>query len=385
MVFWISSAVISIFITILSGLKLARSDSQPRWPLAIVFSIAALTSLGSVVLASVTSLSVLQTNQANTGDRVRAEGGFDTLVANLQKDLEKNPGRIEGWSLLGRSLVALGRLDDAINAFRQAVDRSDPPTAEQIGELAETIVAAAGGRVEQEAEQLFAQVLTISPGDPRARYYLAEAYVTRGNLVEARTAFTAMLRSAPKDAPWRTTVLDRLKEISQKSQDVPEKERIPGPSSEQIAAAADMPPEERAEMIRGMVDGLAEKMKNNPDDFSGWLRLANSYMVLNEEAKAAAALKNALALQPGNPGLLVQYAEVLISINGGRISEEAENALKRAIRREPGNPQASWRLGQAAAQSGNKEEARRFWSELLPRLLSADPLKIEVKRALDSL
>ena len=385
MVFWISSAVISIFITILSGLKLARSDSQPRWPLAIVFSIAALTLLGSVVLVSVTSLSVLQTNQANTGDRVRAEGGFDTLVANLQKDLEKNPGRIEGWSLLGRSLVALGRLDDAINAFRQAVDRSDPPTAEQIGELAETIVAAAGGRVEQEAEQLFAQVLTISPGDSRARYYMAEAHVTRGNLAEARAEFTAMLRSAPKDASWRTTVSDRLKEISQTAQAPSEEDRIPGPSSEQIADAADMLPEERTEMIRGMVDGLAEKMENNPNDFSGWLRLANSYMVLNEEAKAAAALKNALALQPENAGLLVQYAEVLISINGGSISEVAENALKRAIIREPGNPQASWRLGQAAAQRGDKEEARRLWSELLPRLLSANPLKAEVKRALDAL
>ena len=385
MVFWISSTVISVVILIMSGMKLIRSNSQPKWPLAVVFSLAILASLGSVVLATVTSVNVRQSLQANNNEKVRPDDSFDSLVANLQKDLEKNPGRIEGWSLLGRSFVALGRLDDAISAFRQAVERSDPPAAEQIGELAETIVAAAGGRVEQEAEQLFAQVLTINPGDPRARYYLAEAHVTRGNLVEARTAFTAMLSSAPKDAPWRTTVSDRLKEISQKAQDVSEEERIPGPSSEQVADAANMPPEERAEMIRDMVDGLAEKMKNNPDDFSGWLRLANSYMVLNEQAKAAAALKSALALQPGNAGLLVQFAEVLISINGGRISEEAENALKRAFRREPGNPQASWRLGQAAAQRGDKEEARRFWSELLPKLLSADPLKAEVKRALDAL
>ena len=385
MVFWISSTVISVVILIMSGMKLIRSNSQPKWPLAVVFSLAILASLGSVVLATVTSVNVRQSLQANNNEKVRPDDSFDSLVANLQKDLEKNPGRIEGWSLLGRSFVALGRLDDAISAFRQAVERSDPPAAEQIGELAETIVAVAGGRVEQEAEQLFAQVLTISPGDPRARYYLAEAYVTRGNLVEARTAFTAMLRTAPKDAPWRTTVSDRLKEISQTAQAPSEEDRIPGPSSEQIADAADMLPEERTEMIRGMVDGLAEKMENNPNDFSGWLRLANSYMVLNEEAKAAAALKNALALQPENAGLLVQYAEVLIAINGGSISEVAENALKRAIIREPGNPQASWRLGQAAAQRGDKEEARRLWSELLPRLLSANPLKAEVKRALDAL
>ena len=167
MVFWISSTVISVVILIMSGMKLIRSNSQPKWPLAVVFSLAILASLGSVVLATVTSVNVRQSLQANNNEKVRPDDSFDSLVANLQKDLKKNPGRIEGWSLLGRSFVALGRLDDAISAFRQAVERSDPPAAEQIGELAETIVAAAGGRVEQEAEQLFAQVLTINPGDPR--------------------------------------------------------------------------------------------------------------------------------------------------------------------------------------------------------------------------
>ena len=59
-----------------------------------------------------------------------------------------------------------------------------------------------------------------------------------------------------------------------------------GPSSEDVRAAQQMSPEDRQAMIRGMVDGLAEKLKQNPDDLDGWLRLARSYGVLDEAAKS---------------------------------------------------------------------------------------------------
>lgn len=389
MIFWIGSGVISIIIVTVAGIKLVRRSVNPRWPAAFVLGLASLATLGSAIMFTIESknLSINEREQQSGGhsEKVKPGDSFDNLVENLKNDLKKNPARIEGWSLLGRSYVALGQLDDAVDAFRQAVNRSDKPNAGQISELAETLVAAAGGRVNEEPEQLFAQVLTMNPADPRARYYLAEALITRGDISGGQKALTAMLNSAPADAPWRMTVVERLRELAEKTPDFPIDKPGPGPTREQMQDAANLSPEERTEMIQAMVNGLAEKMKNNPDDYSGWLRLANSYMVLGNEEKASAALQSALALQPGNVGLLIQYAEIEISLNRGQISKAAENALLRALKREAGNPQAIWRLGQAAAQRGDKLEARRLWSELLPKLLAADPLKAEVKKALDEL
>ena len=39
-------------------------------------------------------------------------------------------------------------------------------------------------------------------------------------------------------------------------------------------------------MIRGMVDRLATRLKENGADLDGWLRLIRSYTVLNETTKA---------------------------------------------------------------------------------------------------
>lgn len=70
---------------------------------------------------------------------------------------------------------------------------------------------------------------------------------------------------------------------------------VGGPSQEDVAAARDMAPEDRQQMIRGMVDGLAAKLEADPGNFQGWMQLIRSYGVLGEKEKAKAALDTALA------------------------------------------------------------------------------------------
>jgi cytochrome c-type biogenesis protein CcmH len=56
-----------------------------------------------------------------------------------------------------------------------------------------------------------------------------------------------------------------------------------------------MTPDEQAEMIEAMVGGLAERLKREPDDADGWIRLIRSYVVLGRADEAAAAARAALA------------------------------------------------------------------------------------------
>ena len=57
-----------------------------------------------------------------------------------------------------------------------------------------------------------------------------------------------------------------------------------------MAAAKDMTEADRGAMIRGMVDRLATRLKQNGDDVEGWLRLVRAYMVMGERDKAVSAL-----------------------------------------------------------------------------------------------
>jgi cytochrome c-type biogenesis protein CcmH len=50
---------------------------------------------------------------------------------------------------------------------------------------------------------------------------------------------------------------------------------------------------DRDAMIRGMVERLATRLKQNGDDVDGWLRLVRAYLVMGERDKARGALNEA--------------------------------------------------------------------------------------------
>jgi cytochrome c-type biogenesis protein CcmH len=60
-----------------------------------------------------------------------------------------------------------------------------------------------------------------------------------------------------------------------------------------MAAAQQLTPEQRQEMIRGMVDRLAERLKTDSSDFEGWLRLVRAYAVMGDRDKARDAFLSA--------------------------------------------------------------------------------------------
>jgi cytochrome c-type biogenesis protein CcmH len=411
MVFWISATVIALVIAGWTMMRMLSVRPRPLWPTAMMFAVAAIASLGAAVQGTVASMETLDrpsqrpvdtvTVASNHGDGAEAPAdSFEALITQLEARLKDNPKDAEGWGLLGRSYVAMGRMNDAATAFASAVELTDPPDADLIGEYGETLVAAADGRVVPAAEAAFKQILAIQPDDPRALFYMALAYLEKGDRPGAIEALKALLASAPPKAPWADTVFERIQELEGRSGTAAPTPTptpaattsratgaasAPGPTQEQMQAAQEMTPEDRMAMIQGMVDSLAGKLEEDPDNYQGWLRLANAYMVLDRRADAAGALANALKLQPANVGLLIQYAEIEIAANDGQVTPDAKKAFDRVIVREPKNPQALWRLGQAAAARGDKDTARQNWQAIMPRLLEADPLKAEVRAALKAL
>ena len=201
------------------------------------------------------------------------------VVAQVETHLEKNPTDGRGWEVLAPVLVKLGRFDDAARAWRNSITYNGDSAARR-ADLGEAMAAASGGVVTAEAKTEFERAIALDPNEVKARYFVGLAAEQDGRKDDAAKIWRAMLVSAPADAPWRPLVQDALTRIGVAA---------PKLSDEDIAAAKSMTVGDRNSMIRGMVDRLATRLKDNGDDVEGWLRLVRAYMVLGERDKAQAA------------------------------------------------------------------------------------------------
>ena len=132
-----------------------------------------------------------------------------------------------------------------------------------------------------------------------------------------------------------------------------------GPTADDVAAAAEMSPDERMDMIRGMVASLAERLEENPDDPEGWLRLARSYTVLGEPERATETLRRAVELMPDDLAMLHAYARALTGEVGAEPPPaEAVAVYQRILALDPDDAAALWFVGFAAAERGESAAAK---------------------------
>jgi cytochrome c-type biogenesis protein CcmH len=206
------------------------------------------------------------------------------LVAQVEQHLEKNPTDARGWTVLAPVLARIGRYDDAVRAFRNAITYAGD-SADRRADLGEAMVGAAGGVVTAEAKSEFERSLALNAEEAKASYYLGLAAEQDGRAADAAAIWRAMLEKAPADAPWRPLVQAALTRVGGGT--------APALSDGTIAAAKEMNESDRTAMIRGMVDRLATRLKQNGDDVDGWLRLVRAYLVMGDKEKAKGALNDA--------------------------------------------------------------------------------------------
>lgn len=244
----------------------------------------------------------------------------DDAIAQLETRLQTNPDDPEGWMTLGRSYLSMERYPEAQKAFLNLYDLTGDIRAK--AEYAEALILGSDAQVTPEALEIFQQVLNADPFDPKARFYFGVAAAQQGNLDGALQIWTDLLHLSPPDAPWISIVRSQIQRAAQEAGVDPatltptesvaklaeesgvqmgesgEMTGTPGPSQEDIEAAQEMTADEQMEMIRSMVQRLADRLEDDPSDHAGWLRLAQAYEVLGETAKAAEARRRAAEVAP---------------------------------------------------------------------------------------
>jgi cytochrome c-type biogenesis protein CcmH len=235
---------------------------------------------------------------------------LDNMVAQVEAHLEKNPTDGRGWTVLAPVLARLGRYDDAVRAYRNAIAYAGDG-AERRSDLGEVLAGAAGGVVTAEAKAEFERAVAQNADEPKARYFLGLAAEQDGRKDDAANIWRALLAKAPADAPWRPLVQTSLARVGGGDATMP---ALP---DETIAASKDMNEGDRNAMVRGMVERLATRLKQNGDDVEGWLRLVRAYLVMGDRDKAVGASTDARQAVASDAGRLRQLNEGLRTLGFG--------------------------------------------------------------------
>jgi len=229
---------------------------------------------------------------------------LENLVVQVEQHLEKNPTDGRGWNVIAPVLERLGRFDDAVRAYRNSLTYNGE-SAERRSDLGEAISAAAGGVVTAEAKSEFERARALSADDPKANYFLGLAAEQDGRKDDAANIWRALLAKAPADAPWRPLVQTSLARVGGGGV------TMPALSDETLAASKDMKEGDRNAMVRGMVERLATRLKQNGDDVEGWLRLVRAYLVMGDRDKAVGASTDARQAVANDAARLRQLDEGL--------------------------------------------------------------------------
>lgn len=257
----------------------------------------------------------------------------------------------------------------------------DPNDADALAALAEGLTLEAGGTVTPPALDALRRALQARPDDPRILYYLGLHEAQSGDSKAAIARWRDLEAKSPPDAPYLGLLRAEIARVAKAAgiegttQTPPS--TMPTPSREQQEVMAQLTPEQRQQAIRSMVEGLAARLADAPQDRAGWLRLANAWKVLGENANAADAYGRADTLAPVDARILADWAEAHVrQLSPGAVpSAQAVAVLERLEKAEPRNALALFYLGVAAEAAGNKPAALQRWKTLLALLPADAPIR----------
>jgi cytochrome c-type biogenesis protein CcmH len=208
------------------------------------------------------------------------------MAAVLDHLTKTRPNDPEGFRYLALADGAAGDAAGAVRALRHAV-RLAPQRVDLWEMLGEALVFQDGGKVSTDAKDAFVETLKRDPTNVPARFHLARARIDAGDKAGGLADWKALLAAMPAD----DTRAPALKAA------IAEAEGAPRPAPPMLQG-------DPMTAIRGMVAGLAERLKSKPDDPAGWVQLVRAYSVLGETAKRDATLKDARARYVNHPDVL---------------------------------------------------------------------------------
>ena len=334
--------------------------------------------LGSPGLRDMPFASRSTTQPTMAGDPQHLD--VDNAAEKLRVKLQADPQNGEGWLLYARTESMLSHWNRARDAYNRAMalGQNGPNVLAGYGEM---LVLGEQGIVSPAARDVFGQALKADPKNPVARYYVALGDAQAGEVKRAISEWMHLAADSPSDSSMRPAIAQQIAEAAQSGgiaapslpQGTPPQTAAESRPSEAPSAEAAPIPEAQRKQISGMVAQLAARLKIQPNDLDGWLRLGRSYLVLGDKEKAADAYQQATTLKPEDVTIRLREVEALLTglAASDPLPARAVAVLRDVEKQSPNQPEALWYLGVAAARTGQMTVARDDWTRLL-KVLPAD-------------
>lgn len=244
---------------------------------------------------------------AKAESMVLAAGGYVSPEAELaiRRALETDPSNAMARYYAGLTLAQEGREAEAAVLWQGLVDTAPPDApwrdfvAGMLAELRRSLaggvpgpspeeVAAAEGMT-PEARQAMIEGMVASldarlaaeNGTAEEWFRLISSYARLGRMEEAGKAYDRAIEAIGSDAD-RQALRMAVRSVGLG----PDGAVVPGPSQSDIEAAAAMTPEERRQMVEGMVARLEERIVSAGGEPEDWVRLISAYVTLGRPEEA---------------------------------------------------------------------------------------------------
>lgn len=323
-------------LTTAAGKQTATAPSATGPVLAVVLALA-IPAVASLVYLSKGSPGLpdrpraeASASQPSQGDAANVPGhaDFAAAVVKLEQQLKDHPEDTEKWLLLARSHAEIGNWQKSADAYRKVIAQNGA-NAEVYAGYGEMLVMLAQGVVTPSARAAFEDGVKQDPTEMVSRFYLALGDAQAGKVREAIVAWQKLAADLPANSAMRDEIRRRVEQAAQSAGIAPPSlpapaatasaepapadtgAGAPGPTAQDMAAAQNMSPEDRLAMIKSMVARLAFRLKSEPNDLDGWLRLGRAYGVLGQRDDAIDAYEHADKLVPAGDN---QHAEITAAI-----------------------------------------------------------------------
>ena len=137
------------------------------------------------------------------------------------------------------------------------------------------------------------------------------------------------------------------------------------------------------QQLATLVERLAAKMRENPDDPEGWRLLGRSYGALGRFPESVDAYAKALERKPRDPDLLADMADALAMMRPERLQGEPEKLVLRALEIDPEHLKALALAGTAAFERKDYARAERYWRRMLPLVAAGSEDERQIRGSIE--
>ncbi len=292
------------------------------------------------------------------------------MVDALAARLKAKPDDPKGWAMLARSYKVMGRFPEAEEAFVKAGDvvNTDPNL---LVDYADLLAVRAKNNIEGRPLALVNKALAINPMHPMGLMMSGVAAFRRSDFALAVSQWEKLLSVLEPGSPDAQQVQADIAEARSKGglpapAATAQAGTVPGGAAKKPevgklppvapGSAEAMTPEK----IGQMVEALAARLKANPGDLPGWVRLANAYRVQGRLAEAEDAFGKAGKLVDSDADLLTQYAD-LLATRAGSIEGRPLALVNKALALNPKHPVALMMSATAAYKRADYAKAVATW------------------------